>query len=101
MVSPCPPEFHFPSDTKKETDLSLPQGYGLLVYLHFFILFSQFRSRGATLKHKRALSQDVTVAMLVFQNIETTAILVSQSNPAIVVFFPTGKAFLCFNTEFT
>ena len=24
MVSPCPSEFHFPSDTKKETDLSLP-----------------------------------------------------------------------------
>ena len=24
MVSPCPPEFYFPSDTKKETDLSLP-----------------------------------------------------------------------------
>ena len=74
MVSPCPPEFHFPSDTKKETDLSLPS---------FLYLFSQFRSRGATLKHKRALSQDVTVATLVFQNIETAAITVFQSNPAI------------------
>ena len=92
MVSPCPPEFHFPSDTKKKQ---------ISVYLHFFILFSQFRSRGATLKHKRALSQDVTVATLVFQNNETTAILVFQSNPAIVVFFPYEKAFLFFNTELT
>ena len=71
------------------------------VYLHFFILFSRFRSHGATLKHKRALSQDVTVATLGFQNNETTAILVFQSNPAIVVFFPYEKAFLCFNTELT
>ena len=54
------------------------------VHLHFFTLFSQFhRSCGATLKHKRALSQDVTVATLVFQNNETTAITVFQSNPAI------------------
>ena len=42
----------------------------------------------------KAFSHDVTVAILVFQNNESPAMLVSQDNPVGVEFFFNANAFL-------
>ena len=45
----------------------------------------------------RAFSHDVTVSILVFQTIETTAMLVFQTGPVGVEIFSYGNAFFCCN----
>ena len=45
----------------------------------------------------RVFSTDVTAAILVSQNIETAAMLVSQTNPLGVGHFSYGNAFFCSN----
>ena len=45
----------------------------------------------------RAFSRDVTVAILVFQNNETAAMLLSPENPLDVELFSHVNAFFCSN----
>jgi len=45
----------------------------------------------------RAFSHDVTVAILVFQNNETAAMLVYQVDPVGVELFSSANAFFCSN----
>ena len=45
----------------------------------------------------RAFSQDVTAAILVFQNNKTAAMLVFQTNPVGVELFSYVKTLFCFN----
>ena len=42
-------------------------------------------------------SHDITVAILVFQNIEMAAMLVAQTNPVGVELFVYANAFFCSN----
>ena len=45
----------------------------------------------------RVFSHDVTVAILVSQNYETAAMLVSRTSPVGVEFLSYANAFFCFN----
>ena len=46
----------------------------------------------------RVCSRNITAAILVFQNNETVAMLVSQTNPLGVELFSYANAFFCSNT---
>ena len=48
-------------------------------------------------KYNRAYAHDVMAALLVFQNIETEAMLVSQTNPVEVQLFYSVSTFFCSN----
>ena len=60
---------------------------------------SQFVALSVTLLKAsyRVFSYDVTAAILVSQNLETTAMLVSQINPVGVELFSYANTFFCSN----
>ena len=57
--------------------------------------FNAKKERAKTIKHYRVFSHDVTATILVSQNNETAAMLVSQTSPVGVELFSYANAFFC------